>query len=673
MTFHQILLGAFAPLTGPAHLVDATTRGTEELVLLVDRADSPAAAEAAGGGPSSGVAAPRGSWEIHLLLTFSQPLFWSEPTQRKKPYASSGFGNWIRTQLRGAALQSVSGGRSARIARFEFAMGTARIHVILDPLPNACRVLVTDGDGTIIQRYPPPVHAAAAGRGQAGSRYEEPAGTFREPWQRWIEEAGRPLPAVTEDTPWYICLPGFPDEAASDARAGEERLGALLSPVPPADLPGTWELFGSGRHTAQEAARELARLHIRHERTAASRRDLVRLLRSEEKQLQRLATRVAAEVEDTQQGPLLRRKAEALLANARRIPRGASQVTLDDPSHPGEVLTIELDPARGFAETANALFRRAGRLERAREQRAIKAADVRRWLALVSAWRNEAARPLSPTGRDETRVRDLFDSIMHLASQGNPVLDPGLKRRLERFRRDVGVVAEQLTRPHEQRGYDSRGVASRDPEGLRVSGGAGTSRSSGAAGAAGAPGTPNARRSRSSGRVAQLGTAGHSAKGRTRSRAGSEGGAAAGGIHPRRFELSGGWTVLVGRSNRENDLLTHKLARQRDLWFHARGVAGSHVVLQRGGRKDNPSRDTLEAAASIAAHFSKARTSGLVPVIYTEKRYVRKPRKAPPGLAVCLREKVLMVEPKLPPGSEPGSDAGFGAGSEAGSGEDAET
>jgi predicted ribosome quality control (RQC) complex YloA/Tae2 family protein len=124
-----------------------------------------------------------------------------------------------------------------------------------------------------------------------------------------------------------------------------------------------------------------------------------------------------------------------------------------------------------------------------------------------------------------------------------------------------------------------------------------------------------------------------------------------GGIHPRRFELPGGWIVLVGRSNQENDTLTHRIARPEDLWFHARGVAGSHVVLRRAGRKDAPGKRTIEQAAAIAAYYSKARTSRMAPVMYTEKRHVRKPRKTAPGLAVCTREKVVMVEPRLPEGA----------------------
>jgi hypothetical protein len=113
----------------------------------------------------------------------------------------------------------------------------------------------------------------------------------------------------------------------------------------------------------------------------------------------------------------------------------------------------------------------------------------------------------------------------------------------------------------------------------------------------------------------------------------------------RRFRLEGRWEAWVGRNNRENDLLTHRHASPRELWFHAQGVAGSHVVLK---GPPHPPRTVVEAAARIAAHYSKARHSSLVPVIYTEKRYVRKPRGSPPGTASCAREKTLFVPPELP-------------------------
>jgi predicted ribosome quality control (RQC) complex YloA/Tae2 family protein len=119
-------------------------------------------------------------------------------------------------------------------------------------------------------------------------------------------------------------------------------------------------------------------------------------------------------------------------------------------------------------------------------------------------------------------------------------------------------------------------------------------------------------------------------------------------LQPRRLKSREGWDVLIGRSNEGNDYLTHHLARPEDYWFHVHGASGSHVVLRRGKGKNEPSKQTLEEVAAWAAHYSQARTAGRVPVIVTRKKYVRKPRKAPPGLAVCEREKTLMVRPKEP-------------------------
>jgi predicted ribosome quality control (RQC) complex YloA/Tae2 family protein len=115
---------------------------------------------------------------------------------------------------------------------------------------------------------------------------------------------------------------------------------------------------------------------------------------------------------------------------------------------------------------------------------------------------------------------------------------------------------------------------------------------------------------------------------------------------PLTISLDQGWTILVGRNNRENDLLTHAIARPGDLWFHAQGVPGSHVILRREERKVEPSKRILEETASVAAYFSRARHSKTVPVVYTEKRYVRKPKGAKPGSAVVEREKTLFVKPK---------------------------
>jgi predicted ribosome quality control (RQC) complex YloA/Tae2 family protein len=121
----------------------------------------------------------------------------------------------------------------------------------------------------------------------------------------------------------------------------------------------------------------------------------------------------------------------------------------------------------------------------------------------------------------------------------------------------------------------------------------------------------------------------------------------------RRYLVDGTWEVWVGRNNKENDELTHRAAHNRDLWLHAQGVAGSHVILRTGGRPETVPRAVLFKAAALAALYSKARHAQIVPVIHTEKRYVRKPRKSPAGTAVCLRDQSLFVEPGVMKGVEP--------------------
>ena len=117
--------------------------------------------------------------------------------------------------------------------------------------------------------------------------------------------------------------------------------------------------------------------------------------------------------------------------------------------------------------------------------------------------------------------------------------------------------------------------------------------------------------------------------------------------HPRRYRTSTGWSVWAGRNNKENDVLTHKMAAQNDLWFHARGYSGSHVVLRSEGRKEAPSKQTIEEAASLAAYWSKGKTAKKVSVAYTLVKHVTKPRGGAPGQALLRREKTIIVEPTL--------------------------
>ncbi len=113
---------------------------------------------------------------------------------------------------------------------------------------------------------------------------------------------------------------------------------------------------------------------------------------------------------------------------------------------------------------------------------------------------------------------------------------------------------------------------------------------------------------------------------------------------PREFRTSSGFLVLVGRNNRQNDLLTLKEADRRDIWLHTQKIHGSHVILRTAGRAVD--QDTIVEAAKIAAWYSQARESGNVPVDYTEVRYVKKPAGARPGMVVYPRYQTVNVTPE---------------------------
>jgi predicted ribosome quality control (RQC) complex YloA/Tae2 family protein len=115
-------------------------------------------------------------------------------------------------------------------------------------------------------------------------------------------------------------------------------------------------------------------------------------------------------------------------------------------------------------------------------------------------------------------------------------------------------------------------------------------------------------------------------------------------VHLVTYTLPGGWQVLVGRTNADNDALSFRVARPTDWWFHVRGMPGSHVILQ-GPPGTDPDRETLHRAAAIAAYHSKARHAGVVAVSGTRVRDVSKPRGAQAGTVQIRREKVFKVRP----------------------------
>lgn len=111
----------------------------------------------------------------------------------------------------------------------------------------------------------------------------------------------------------------------------------------------------------------------------------------------------------------------------------------------------------------------------------------------------------------------------------------------------------------------------------------------------------------------------------------------------RRFKSSGGMEIRVGRGSGDNDTLTFRHSHPEDIWLHARGASGAHVILRWRKPEPPPKRDLTEAAVLAALH-SGARSANVVPVDWTRRKYVRKPRKGRPGTVLTDRTETIFVE-----------------------------
>ena len=112
---------------------------------------------------------------------------------------------------------------------------------------------------------------------------------------------------------------------------------------------------------------------------------------------------------------------------------------------------------------------------------------------------------------------------------------------------------------------------------------------------------------------------------------------------PNQFTSSDGFTILVGKNNKQNDYLTLRIADPEDLWMHTKNIPGSHVIIKCAG-KEVPDNTLLEAA-TLAAYFSKARLSSQVPVDYTMKKNVKKPSGSKPGMVIYETNSTIYVTP----------------------------
>ncbi len=314
----------------------------------------------------------------------------------------------------------------------------------------------------------------------------------------------------------------------------------------------------------------------------AARAQAERALRHLRARITQRIVKLKAELAEHQQAMACRQWGEILVAHQRQVSRGAHEAVLPDPyGPPGATRSIPLDPARSAAANAERYFKRARRGARGEPLAAARLAAAQRELDRVAELEKTLAAATTP---------EAFREICAAA------------RRLRAGGRGPGAGGRGA----------GRGVQSQPP----------TRHTDGGRGPNPRPATVAAGKPRRVGRgraseVARL---------------------------ARRFVSADGLPILVGRDNTKNDELTLHVARPDDLWLHVEGYGGSHVVIRREGRADVPRR-TLFEAAQLAAYYSQARGQRKVPVHYTLRKYVRKPKGAKPGLVTITHEKTVFATP----------------------------
>ena len=278
---------------------------------------------------------------------------------------------------------------------------------------------------------------------------------------------------------------------------------------------------------------------------------LLRAVRQARKRARRALDAVARDRAEAQDADLYRRTAEALLAGAHDVPKGAASATVPDP-HGGEPLAIELDPSRSVTDNAELYFKRARKANRGGSKLAAREKEQQENDAALAEL-EAAARNFGPEGPDA----HWLDRATRLGVRvPQPETDDDKPKRFE----------------------DTLESA----------------------------------------------------------------------LRPRAYDLGDGWEALVGKSNKGNEILTHRIARQGDTWMHVDHAPGSHVVLRHHEKGKEPPKEKILAAAAIAAFYSKSRNSGKVSVLVTTKRHVRKPSKAPVGTVTVGRHTTVMVRPEDP-------------------------
>lgn len=105
-----------------------------------------------------------------------------------------------------------------------------------------------------------------------------------------------------------------------------------------------------------------------------------------------------------------------------------------------------------------------------------------------------------------------------------------------------------------------------------------------------------------------------------------------------------GYTIFIGKNNKQNDYIVSKISRPNDIWMHAQNMPGSHILIKLPPGEETPPDDILLRGAQLAAYYSQGRNSKKVEILYTKRKYLKKPPGAKPGYVTYTEEKTIVVD-----------------------------
>jgi predicted ribosome quality control (RQC) complex YloA/Tae2 family protein len=398
------------------------------------------------------------------------------------------------------------------------------------------------------------------------------------------------------------------------------------------------ELYGHSWETRRLEARR--RAVQREVQTVLSRR------RRTVEQVRRDQTR-AAEADFSQ------RRGEVLLANLDSVPKGASSIRLRDPVSEEEV-EISLDVTKTAQQNAQRYFTRGKKLRRMATMTEKRLKELNGQIDRLVALGEEveSTRQIQSLDGIEAKLRESFAAKKGAVEPARKTTKETKETQRKKAAPSKGREARPASkkkdagRPKKTEKKKETSAAARGPVEAKPKKDASEKKKTGREGSkkgkvqkGGTSSSPTVAKDQKSSIAEGTEGASDSKAGLSRRRKSS---------YYRCYSLKGGWEVLVGKNDRGNDRLLRQVASAEDVWLHAQGVPGSHVIIHHSERgKEVPVR-VLEEAARLAAFFSKGKQSGKLAVDYATVKNLRRVKGGRAGQVTYSGQRTILVSPKAP-------------------------